>query len=631
MAEGEAPALVIEILAVDGTATPIGDAPGFSLRHDTRPLDAVDGEEHELTIAYHGVEPVERGVRGSVDLPPDHEPPSWLVPGLMYGENRPPNCRTRFPRYERGVVDVVGMTSERWSFRADRSATTAVFGWSGGRLAAVAVDEVTALGPSGIGFEGSTERVRAWVDMPFREEPVRYADANQAGLADVRTHSWHAGDTRTVRVLTARGGADRHGYVPLLRLLNRRAAPRVPREPSIDLEDAAGLTAHGLLAWHYRPDHRALYETAAFERDLSGRPGGEGDRPAMHVGWVSGAPWAVQLLAWGRRTGSSAHVQAGVDVLDHIAENLAPCGSFWASWTLERGWGSGWTPAGAIHANTIGQATAFYLRALGAEDRHGARHPTWEAAVRSNLEAQLARQRPDGNLGLHHDARTNEVTEWDGAGGLIWIAALLHGAHRFAEGRYREAAVRAGTYYRRFVDDERIYGAPEDVHLAPTSEDGVNAVIAYVALHRATGDDRWLDLARRAADWLLTFRFSYDVAFEPTTVLGRHGFRTRGTDQASPANQHLHHFGLLAHPELVGLSRATGDEHYAERAQEALAAWRQVIVRRDGELNARRGMVSERFHQTDWALPKGSILPISHAWSAGVLLFACLAALGDGD
>jgi hypothetical protein len=117
------------------------------------------------------------------------------------------------------------------------------------------------------------------------------------------------------------------------------------------------------------------------------------------------------------------------------------------------------------------------------------------------------------------------------------------------------------------------------------------------------------------------------VAFEPETFLGVYGFRTRGTDQASPANQHLHHFGLLAHPELIELSRLTGDPHYAERAHEALAAWRQMIARRDGDLNGRRGMVSERFHQTDWVRPKGSILPLSHAWSAGVLLFACMAAL----
>jgi hypothetical protein len=431
--------------------------------------------------------------------------------------------------------------------------------------------------------------------------------------------------------VTALGGRDRHGYAPVLRLLHARAATSPKPQSWVGVEGAAGLAADGLLAWHYHPEHRALYETASFERSFDGVPGGEGDRAAMHVGWVSGVPWAAQLVAWGRRTGSERHIAAGIDVLDHISENLAPSGSFWASWTLDRGWGTGWSPAGTIHANTIAQATLFFLRALAAEDHAEARHVTWEAAVRSNLDALLARQRDDGNLGLLHDAETNAATEWDGAGGLAWIAALLLGAERYAQLAYREAAIRAGGYYRRFVDDERIYGAPEDVHLAPTSEDGANAVIAYMALYAATGSSEWLDVARRSADWLLTFRYSYDVAFDPETLLGRYAFRTRGTDLASPANQHLHHFGLLCQPELVALSRVTGDNHYRDRAAEALAAWRQMIARRDGDLNGRHGMVSERFHQTDWVRPKGSMVPLSHAWSAGVLLFACLDALEDAD
>ena len=60
--------------------------------------------------------------------------------------------------------------------------------------------------------------------------------------------------------------------------------------------------------------------------------------------------------------------------------------------------------------------------------------------------------------------------------------------------------------------------------------------MAFVAL------EDW-ETARRAADWMLTFRYTYDVAFDPETVLGTYGFRSRGADQASPANQHLHASG----------------------------------------------------------------------------------------
>lgn len=617
--------LRIELLAPDGTR----DTSGFQVDH--RLGDDREGL-FELTVELRhvGTEPVERGVRIGLELPVGNEPPHWLIPGLFYGENRPIGCRKVFPRYRRATGDHDAMTSETWSFRADRAATPAAFGWSAGRMAMVAVDESSPIGPAGIGFEGSPTRTAVWADLPYREEPVVYRGYERPDPPDVRTHAWRAGDSVTVRArLALADGTDRHAYAPLLRALHARNATRP--QPWVGIEEAAGLAADGLLRWHYRPEHRALYETASFERELDGSSGGARDRPHMHVGWVSGAPWAAQLLAWGRHIGSEAHRRAGEDVLDHIAENLAPCGTFWAEWTLERGWGTGWSPKGTIHANTIGQATLLFLRALHAEDTHGAPHPSWETAVRANLDAVADRQRDDGNLGTYHDAGTGAVTEWDGAGALPWIAALLAGADRYRHRRYREAAERAGRYYRRFVDDELVYGAPEDVHLTPTSEDGYNALIAFLALHRSTADPAWLDVACRAADWMLTFRYTYDVAFEPETILGAYGFRTRGTDQASPANQHLHHFGLICAPELVELSRATGDDHYRLRAVESVAAWRQFVARRDGDFNAMRGMVSERFYQTDCFRAKGSLLPLSHAWTGGVLLFACLAALEDPD
>ncbi|HET9416117.1 MAG TPA: hypothetical protein VFP30_01115 [Candidatus Limnocylindria bacterium] len=616
--------LRIELLAPDGR--PNDD--GFEISH------RFGGDAHGIVqllveIRHDGQRPVERGVRIGLELDTAAAPPQWLIPGLFYGENRPVSCRRLFPRYERGASDAAGMASETWSFRADRAATPAVFGWAAGRMAMVAVDERTALGASGIGFAGSAERTAIWADMPFREEPVAYRGYDQPDVADVRTHRWHPGEQHEVELRVAIGDGDRHGYAPLLRALWSRQPER--SEPWVTIEEAAALAADGLTAWHYRPEHRALYETAAFERNLDGSAAGEGDRQHMHVGWVSGAPWAAQLLRWGRRMTSEDHRRAGEEVLDHIAENLSPSGTFWAEWTLERGWGTGWSPSGTIHANTIGQATLFFLRAMAAEERHAARHPAWEIATRSNLDAITARQRDDGALGTYHHAETGEVTEWEGAGALIWIAALLDGATRYGDPAYRTAAERAGAYHRRFVDDELIFGAPEDVHLAPTSEDGYNAVIAYAALYRATGDATWLDVARRAADWTLTFRYTYDVAFEPDTLLGAYGFRTRGTDQASPANQHLHQFGLLCTAELVELSRATGDDHYRLRAVEALRAWRQFVARRDGDFNARRGMVSERFYQTDCFRPKGSLLSLSHAWTGGVLLLACLDALEDPD
>ncbi|WP_431246035.1 hypothetical protein [Leifsonia xyli] len=585
--------------------------------------DAEPGWRLRLRVTYTGAAPadgsvlVEAPVRGADD-------PWWLIPGAFYGENRPAENARAFPRFQIAADTAEqhdALVSDTWEFRADRAATPAVFAWAGpGRGGvALAADETSALGLTGLGLAHDAAWGDATVSLrfPYREFPVTYYGDARPRPADVSTHRFVPGETVELAVRVFGLDASRHAYAPILRALHAESAARAPQDPWVDVATAADLTAEGLLTWHYDPDPGVLLETVGFDREVSGRDGLTVDRQAMHVGWVSGIPWAYALLAHGLRTGRTDEVDAARRVIDFITASLSPSGTFWGVWYRDHGWTQSWTELKrGLHSRTLAEATLFLLRAQALDG-----HDQWEHAIRSNLDVVVGRQRADGNLGSVHHAETGEVLSWSGASGLTWIAALVEAADR--DQRYLPAAVAAGRYYEQFVDREFLHGAPEDVDLAPTSEDGYAAVMAYVALHRATGDTHWLDMARRAADWMLTFRYTYDVAFPAHTLLGAYGFRTRGADNASPSNQHLHAYGLVCTAELRELSAALDDPHYAERADETLACFRQFIAREDGDFNAYRGMVSERYYQTACFQPKGMLLTLSHAWSVGVTLLAC--------
>jgi hypothetical protein len=425
-----------------------------------------------------------------------------------------------------------------------------------------------------------------WVDWPYREEPLRYDGSGRPAPPDVGTYRWRPGE----RVeLTVREG-DRSALRPDGAFV----------DPGwVSIGEAAELAAYGLYRWHYRTDPPRLIETVAFDRELP-----TVDRDHMHVSWVSGAPYAYALLRHGRRVGNREYVTAAESVLDHIAQNLTPGGTYWAQWTVDRGWTTGWHPDRTrLHARTLADAALFMLRA-------GAR---WRDSALANVAVAVRTQRTDGALPAAHHVETGDAVAWEGTAGISWIPALV-------EAGELDAARRAGAYYRTF---DTFYGAPEDVDLAPTSEDGYAALMAFVAL------EDW-EAARRAADWMLTFRYTYDVAFPETTLLGRYGFKSRGADQASPANQHLHAFGLICLRELVRLADATGEERYRQSAHENLACVRQFIARADGDFDAYRGMASERYYQTDCFQAKGMLLTLSHAWSVGVLLLGCEDALELG-
>jgi hypothetical protein len=482
------------------------------------------------------------------------------------------------------------MESETWSFRADRCATPAVFARGGGLLTA----EVSPLGQSGVGFAYRDGRPVIWLDFPYREEPLRYDGTDTPAPPDVRTYRWQPGERVTLELEQSDGD---------WRRALRRTAPASASPAWVSVDEAADLAAYGLYRWHYRPDPPRLLETAAFDRNFAEF----GDRDAMHVSWVSGVPYAYALLVHGRRVGNGDYVAAAEAVLDHIASNRTPGGTFWSQWTATRGWTTGWHPDRTrLHARTLADAALFALRAGG----------RWEEAGRANVGVACRTQRADGALPAAHHVETGDAVDWDGTAGLTWIPALV-------EAGEVDAARAAGDYYRRFVEAGFLYGAPEDVDLAPTSEDGYAAVMAYVAL------EDW-ETAALAADWTLTFRYSYDVAFPAHTILAQYGFRTRGADNASPTNPHLHAFGLICLPELVRLGRATSDDRYVESARGNLACFRQFIAREDGDFGARKGMATERYYQTDVFGPKGDLLALSHAWSVGVLLYGCESALELG-
>ena len=617
------PAVVVEVLAESTLERPAARHPhAEAFRFAERWIDEGDGAWRvELGVTWRGDEPARASVRVSSELPGASEP-WWLIPGAFYGENRPAANDRVFPRFETGASTPdrhAEQVSDEWHFRADRAATPAVFAWPepGAPGLAIAASEQSDLGLTGLGFAHRDGLARIALTFPFREFPITYYGGAEPRPAEHAVHEWSPGDTVRLTFTVHQLPPDRHSYAPVLRRLHDAAAASAPLRPWVDVPTAAALAAEGLTRWHFDPDPGVLLETVGFDREVTGRDGRSVDRQAMHVGWVSGVPWAYALLRHGLRTERRHEVDAARRVIDFITAELSPSGTFWGTWYREHGWTQSWTniPRG-LHSRTLGEATHFLVRALELVDDDG-----WRAAARSNLDVVVARQRVDGNLGHIHHADTGEVLSWTGSAALAWVPALVEAAAW--DERFLPAAVRAGEYYARFVEAESLHGAPEDVDLAPTSEDGYVAIMAYMALHRATGDGRWLELAARAADWTFTFRYSYDVRFDPTTILGIYDFGTRGADQASSSNQHLHAYGLVCTRELLELAEAIGDDHYRERAEETLACFRQFVARHDGDFNAYRGMVSERFYQTSCFQPKGMLLTLSHAWSAGVLLLGC--------
>jgi hypothetical protein len=610
-----------------------GSSAHFEVKTVVNPQkDSCEYVDVKMEIKYSGDASLDAGVQVRFDLIGSGRP-TWMIPGAFYKENRFAHNARTYPRYDYNGGDQKKLESDFWAFRSDRAALPAVFAWNDHFCGALFTEEMSELGLSGLGFVGNEDGTAIWLNYPYREEPITFHSPVDPHPADCQTYHWTPDETVTLQYKIYVGDSDLHAYDPFVRELYRQHQEMYPLNPWMDLEKAAELTAHGLHYWHYDPRYHILNETAAFDREFNGNVGGKGDRPHMHVGWVSGAQYAYALLTYGRRKQVDEYTDAATQVMNKIASGLSPIGIFWAEWKVDKGWGTGWNPNNKwLQARTISEATLFMIRALQFEKQYGTSHSDWERAVRSNLDFALGCQREDGNFGSYYHCETGTVEEWDGSGGILWIAALLEGAKYFNDEKYQEAAVLAGEYYQRFILDEFIYGAPEDVHLTPTSEDAYNAVVSYVLLYEDDHkNEKWLQLSQHAADWMMTFRWTYNLEFPEFTMLKQLDFRSRGSDQASPSNQHLHNYGLFCVPEMLRLWRYTKDDYYLDRTRDNLACFMQCIARADGDFNAYKGMVTERYYNTNCFQPKGMLLTLSHAWSVGVILYAAQEAQAFAD
>lgn len=600
------------------------------------PLLSVDGRivtilESDYLHLQIRLKILNRGAAGAYSLAvrfraPAKGEPRFMIPGIFYKHNRPEKCIRSYPAFslnpERASDPYI---SNYWAFRSDRSSEPAVFAWQDDYHFALTTPASFDKGMSGLFFSADGETLEIGLNYPYSEEPLKYSPCSGTDVTPEHTF-FHLkrNEEFSVTFDFAIGKRDLHFYAPFLRFLYERERKDMTTNPWVSADVARFLISEGLYRWHYDGEEGTLWETAAFDRYF-GKKDGYFDRLCMHVSWLSGVPTAMALLWQGRLSKNDNYIYAAIRVLDKIASGIAPAGTFYPCWVSGRGWACGLDPTeNRIQARTVAEATFFLLRAIRLECKYGQTHPNWVEALKKSLEFAVRIQREDGSFGSYYDIFKGEVTEWDGAAGLLWIAPLIGASVFFSEKRYRQAALKAGAYYARFIEDEFIYGAPEDAHLTPTSEDGYNALISYLLLGEIARDERWIHLARKAADWLLTFRFCYNLHLPPNTILSTYDFHTFGGDISSPLNQHLHFYGLVCHPELMRLGKHLEDNYYIERARENLEFCHQFIARADGDFGARMGMVPEQFYYTEWRQPAGHVTPLSHAWCAGLILYADL-------
>ena len=143
-------------------------------------------------------------------------------------------------------------------------------------------------------------------------------------------------------------------------------------------------------------------------------------------------------------------------------------------------------------------------------------------------------------------------------------------------------------------------GEPPEDNESPTSEDGMNAVIAYCDLYELTEHSEFIALSMIAADWMLTFRKTCNIKVPESSIIGRYRIKSMGGVFASASNKHLHVFEVICSRHLRKLFVWTGNVYYAVRANDHWRFVCQHLRRENGMFSGFRGAMAEQFYWTNW-------------------------------
>jgi hypothetical protein len=174
----------------------------------------------------------------------------------------------------------------------------------------------------------------------------------------------------------------------------------------------------------------------------------------------------------------------------------------------------------AVFLRALAEGWSAALRGFRIEAVRDARHSAWSDWAVRGAEWMLTQQREDGHFPRAWDLRARVLQDSTNSS-VLAVGLLLEVASHTGDSRFMDAALAAAE--ASWQDASRrcaFAGATLDNPDVVDKEASVMALEAYLAVHRATGDDAWLARARRAAVVAETWIHLWDI---PMAVDGDDG------------------------------------------------------------------------------------------------------------
>lgn len=252
----------------------------------------------------------------------------------------------------------------------------------------------------------------------------------------------------------------------------------------------------------------------------------------------------------------------------------------------------------------------------------------WKNGTQKVCDSIVKLWKNNKQFGQFVDSNTGEIKVGGSTSGALIPAALVLASKYFNHQEYLQIAEESADYFNQnFVVKGLSVGGPGDALQNPDSESWYSLIESYVYLFEATGDKKWLEIAKNVGKQFSTWVVSYNFKFPEKSLFGKNKIHSVGAVYANTQNKHaapgLCTFSGLA---FLKLYRATGDKFYLELLQDIAHNIPQYLPHPKKPVGtAVFGRMSERVNLTDWEGIEniGEIFPMT-TWAETSLMLTTI-------
>ncbi len=580
--------------------------------NDAELLDKFNYEQNLITIEREWIIKTKGKYQLMFQYAPDttkNKVKEWIVPSVMYQQNK--FGEGKFPR---------GDWYDGWSFREDRMPipSCSILKTDTGYVSAFNSPANEHKVTSSIKTFELNNKPRFQINIPYTEEPHSYLEKgiiigglSKPKIKTLKIKRKQIPYTYKRTFYIKQQNTNQSTNMIIKQIFNDAWKIQNSKKPEIDWNKTVSLRLNHLLFLLIQNSDSGMYAVKMGRGN--GLFQGYYDYTAGSF-LVKSLEASVIFAKVGRELDNDKLINLAEKIGNYFLKGKLPNGLHQDMVDLKNGRFGGYLGAGGkeewadgVNTRCNGEVMYNYLRLYSILKDEGKTHNEYLDLVKENSNFYLENQLKGKDEGSFGRWWTKEGVPLNtlGTNGAYIISQLIELDKITGENnpKIKESLKKAGKYYSELVKQNAFYADTLDADCID-KEAGCSLLRCFLDLYDYTQNDEYLIMAKESAAFILSWLWTYDIAWADNTPAKKNNLFTKGLTGVSVAHHHLDFYGAYIGYDFLRLWKYANEEEWKDYAISMIEACSQLIAIDENNYLGRNknylGWQPEQINNTNW-------------------------------